>query len=251
MKNLALSLSILLAAVLLAGCSLPLNFVKNTNAITPSDVIISEERSVSGFTSVDMRSIGKVNLTQGDREALTITGSDNLLPLIKTSVRDGILIIKMKENISLTRLDDDNMLTFDLTVKDLTGLFVSGLGDVEMGALDTSSLKVIMSGAGMFKLSNLTAESLDTNVSGLGNVEIAGKVTRQDVEISGAGEVKNGDLECQTANIHIPGLGSATVWATDRLTGSISGAGSAHYYGNPETNTNSNGLGRFQSLGSK
>jgi hypothetical protein len=38
---------------------------------------------------------------------------------------------------------------------------------------------------------------------------------------------------------------------TSQLTGNISGGGSVRYYGSPQTNTESAGLGKFESLGNK
>ena len=120
-----------------------------------------------------------------------------------------------------------------------------------MDGLSTPALKVSMSGAGQLALHNLSADSVDITVSGLGNVEMSGKVTRQTIAVSGAGEVKNGALECQTASVQVPGLGNATLWVTDQLTGNISGAGSVSYYGAPKTDTKATGLGQFKALGSK
>ena len=77
------------------------------------------------------------------------------------------------------------------------------------------------------------------------------RLPRPRIDISGAGSVNAPDLKIQTANITISGLGGATLWVTDQLTGDISGAGSVSYYGTPQTNTNSSGLGKFKSLGSK
>jgi Putative auto-transporter adhesin, head GIN domain len=253
MKTKPVIIFILLAAMLSISCGVTdlVQRVGGGNTITPSDVIITDQRTVSDFTAIDLRSFGKVNLTQGDSVSLTIKGSDNIVPLIHTTVSNGKLIIDMDNNVNVLHVSNKDILTFDITVKDLTDLTISGLGDVQMDTLSTTSFNVTMSGAGNLVLNHLTAESLQVNVSGLGGVEIAGKVTTASFEIPGAGGVKAGDLECQTATVNISGLGGATVWVTGQLTGSISGAGDVSYYGNPQTNTTSSGLGSFKSLGNK
>ncbi len=254
MKTISVLISGLIVVLLLTGCSGLVEFfdqAKGARTITPSKVIITEERPISGVTGVDLRSFGKVTITQGDREALTIEGSDNLVPLVQTAVSGGQLVIEMKENINIRDLNTENLLVFKLTVKDLTRLAVSGLGDIQMDALSTSTLKAIVSGAGKLTLNKLSAEGLDITVSGLGNVEIAGKVTQQTIEISGAGNVQNGDLECQTASVKVPGLGNATLWVTSQLTGNISGAGGVSYYGSPKTDIGTTGAGQFKALGDK
>jgi hypothetical protein len=252
MKTKLVLLPILFVALLAISCNSVVQFGSGGKTITPSDVNMTEERTVSNFSGINMSTLGRVLLTQGDSESLSIEGRDNLVPLIKTEVRDGVLYIYMDENIKLLLGNNDkDLLTFTIALKDLSSLSVSGLADVEMGTLTTSGLAVTMSGAGQFKLDQLSAESVNINLSGVGNVDISGEVTQETIEISGAGSVNAADLKCQTANVTIPGLGGATVWVTDSLTGNISGGGSVSYYGNPETNTETTGLGKYNHLGNK
>jgi hypothetical protein len=249
MKTSTIILFLLLAAMLLTGCSV--FHLTGSRVITPSDVVVSETRNVSGFTAIDMRTIGHVILTQGDTESLAISGSDNLVPLVTTSVSSGVLVIDMKEDINITGVDKENVLTFTIVVKDLTSLTVSGLADVELEKFATGNLDIIMSGAGQVKLNQLSAQGVGINVSGLGNVEIGGEVNEATIEIPGAGNVDASNLKAQSANVNISGLGNATVWATGELTGTISGGGDVSYYGDPQTSVNTTGLGNFKPLGNK
>jgi hypothetical protein len=252
MKKTIVFLPLLLVVALTLACSRLTDLVPGGNVITPSDTIITEERDVSGFTGIDMGTFGKVVITQGEDESLTIKGSDNVVPLVKTTVRGGVLSIEMDENINPLGVNNaEDVLSFTITVKDMSSLAVSGLADVEMGSLDLHADALDMSGAGHVQLSELAAQGVDITMSGLGGVEVAGEATHATINISGAGEVDAGDLECQTADVTISGLGTATVWVTDELTGNISGAGNVRYYGDPATNTESTGVGQFESLGSK
>ncbi|OGN96918.1 MAG: hypothetical protein A2Z71_07125, partial [Chloroflexi bacterium RBG_13_50_21] len=188
MKTSIKILSIILAVFLVtSGCGILSNI--NARTITPSDVIISETRDVSSFNAVSMGSVGKVLLSQGNTESLTITGSDNLVPLIKTNVSNHTLNIDTDENIIVTGFNTENMLTFTIVVKDLSALTVSGLGDVQMATLSTPSLDLTMSGAGKVQLNQLTADTLMVTVSGLGSVDIAGGVSQATIDIPGAGTV--------------------------------------------------------------
>ncbi len=238
------------AALLLAGCRLSING-KNVKLIEPSKTIITEERSINGFTGINFSTFGKVILIQGSTKSLTIHGSDNIVPLVKSSVQGGILTLRMDEGVNVSGMNDETVLTFTITVKDLNKLAVSGAGKFTMDTLSTTDLDVTMSGAGQVLLNNLTAESLKVNLSGVGDIEIDGQVTTATIVVSGAGPVNAPDLKIQTADVTISGLGSATLWVTDRLTGTISGAGNVSYYGNPQANTNASGLGHFEALGNK
>jgi hypothetical protein len=248
-----LLLAIAAFVLLTTGCRLGelARRIESVRTITPSGVIVTEAREVRGFTALDIRTLGKVILTQGDSESLTVSGSDNLVALVTVRVSQGTLIVETEENVAWSNSNDEDGLTFDITVKDLSGLTVSGLANVDMGALTTSTLDVTMSGAGSFKLNDLSADNITITVSGLGNVEIAGQVAGQRITISGAGDVKNANLQCETADVTVPGLGTATIWVTDKLTGEISGSGSVRYYGSPEVDTETKGLGSFEALGNK
>lgn len=251
MKTRLVLFPLLIAVLLAIGCSVPIEFNQDAETITPSDVIITEVREVSGFTGIEISTFGRVNISQGESESVSIQGSDNVVPVIRTTVRNGVLLIDTDENIYITGMNGSNVLTFTIVVKDLTSLTISGAADVEMNGLSTSNFKFTMSGAGQLGLDALNADSLDITLSGVGDVELSGEVTTAQIDIPGAGSVRASDLRIQTAEVTIAGLGGATVWVTDQLTGTISGGGSVSYYGNPQTNTSSTGLGKFTSMGDK
>ena len=250
MKNLRYFLAVLTIAILMSACGW-IEFGKNVKTITPSDTIITDTRAVSGFTEINMSTIGKVTINQGKSDSLKIKGADNVVPLVKTSVSNGALTIRMDNNIIVRELNREDVLVFTITVKDLSSVQISGLAAVEMDGLLTKSLKLEMSGAGAIAFTGVSAESVNVNISGVGPISVAGTADQVNVEISGAGSVEAGDLQCQIANINISGMGSATVWATDELIGEISGGGNIMYYGTPTTDTKKSGVGKFEPLGDK
>jgi tellurite resistance-related uncharacterized protein len=245
--------TIIISLFVLSMFSMSCNFLTNigVNAITPSDVNISENRDVSGFDAIEFSTFGKMNIMQGDVESLNISGPDNLVPEISTTVRNGTLIIKTDDNLTIRPISKEIELIFTLVVKDLTSLSISGLGDVQVEPLSTPSMVIDMSGAGRIVQNQITADNLDINLSGLGGIEITGQAAQAEIDISGAGSVNAPDLQIQTAKVTVSGLGGATLWVTEKLTGDISGAGSISYYGDPQVSTTSSGLGDFKSLGNK
>jgi tellurite resistance-related uncharacterized protein len=249
MKNRIFLTALLFVSLLITSCGLITN--AGVKVITPSDNFTSENRNVSGFNSIEFSTFGKINIMQGDVESLNISGPDNLIPEISTTVTNNTLIIKTKQNITVTTLDSAHMLTFTIVVKELGSLSVSGAGDVQIETLSTPSLTLSLSGAGRVTQNQLTTDNLNIHLSGVGGININGKATQATIDMSGAGGVEAADLQIQNAKITISGLGGATLWVSDQLTGDISGTGSVSYYGNPQTNTNSTGLGNFKSLGSK
>jgi hypothetical protein len=219
--------------------------------IVASAKAVRETREASGFHAVEMRGIGNVVLTQGETESLEVSGPDNVVPLVKTYVRGGVLIFELEPGVVVTGMSSANDLTYTVGVKDLSALTVSGLGDLEMDKLSAAHLNVRMSGTGRITLRSLALGGLDLTLSGMGDAVLSGEAADVEIDISGAGNVNAPDLKIQAGRIDISGAGSATVWVTENLTGTISGAGMVEYYGDPQTDFNNSGLGAFKSLGRK
>jgi hypothetical protein len=251
MKKQISLLSLVALPLLLTGCSGLWDFTRNGRSIKASDTVVSETREVSGFTGIDMRTVGRVVISQGETESLAVSGSDNVVPLVITSVENGVLVIDMEKDYFVTNMHGANVLTFTIGVKDLGALTVSGAGDVKMDGLTASRLKVTMSGAGRIDFSGLSLDSLSLTLSGAGDVTLSGEASSAAILLSGAGNIDAADFKVQTADIDLQGLGNATLWVTGKLTGSISGAGNIEYYGNPATDLKASGLGVFKSRGNK
>ena len=249
MKTRHLFATMIIITTLLTSCNL-VNFT-GVRVITPSDVNISENREVGSFNAIDFSTWGKINILQGDKESLNISGPDNLVPEIDTTVQNGTLIIKNRDNFTINPLNSQNPLIFTIVVKELTSLDISGAGDVQVEALSTPSLAIDLSGAGSITQNQLLTDSLSINLSGVGGINITGEAATATIDLSGVGSVDAPDLKIGTADVTVSGLGGATVWVTDQLNGKISGAGSISYYGNPQLQTSTSGVGSFKALGNK
>ena len=237
-RNLAIMALLVLMAAILSACSF--------GVVVGSGRTTTETRAVSDFSAVDFAFIGDLAITQGNEESLTITGDDNIVPLIRTTVRDGVLHIDASPaNIGRTVIP----LRYELTVKELNAVSLSGLGNIEVDSLESPDVSLGLSGAGSLNVGNLLANNLGVNMSGLGSANLAGEVNKQAVNVSGAGSYYARDLRSQAAAVQISGLGSAEIQAVETLDASISGAGNIKYAGRPQVTQNISGLGSIEALG--
>jgi hypothetical protein len=218
------------------------------NSLTGSGNIVEEDRPVSGFDHVVLNGMGDLIITQGTTESLTIEADDNILPVITTEVKSGVLVIGLKDGI---RLVGTAKITYHLAVKELNGLEISGLGQANIASLRSTSLELGMSGSGKIQIDDLQADSLTANSSGLGAYILGGKVTTLTLNFSGAGFFDAKDLQTSTATLTINGTGTASVWVTDQLDVNISGGGFVRYYGDPEVTKTISGIGRVEKAGDK
>jgi hypothetical protein len=236
-----LSVLLLLAIMLtVAGC--------NAGLVRGSGDLITETRQVSNFDSIDLSGVGEVIITQGGSESLSIETDDNVMKHLKIVVENGTLKLGFEEgfqSITPTRL------VFSVGVDDLTGLTVSGSGDIKADALEADQLSVIVSGSGSVQVANLLASKVTVDISGSGKVNLGGDATAQVVTISGVGEYLAGDVCSKSVEIDVSGSGNATVCVIETLDTNISGSGSINYYGRPSINSAGSGSGTLNSLGEK
>jgi len=240
--------SIWLALIVLIAASLACDIPLGVRTVRGSGNVVTEERQVSGFDSVALSGVGRVVITQGDEEALTIETDDNLMRYIETEVRNGTLELRLARN---TIPIPSQSIVFRVSVVDLTSLDSSGAGSFEIGKLDTDRLKVTLSGAGDIGVDSLYATDLEVAISGAGNIELTGQVEAQEIDLSGLGSYNAPDLESQAASVRISGAGNTVIWVLDTLDVTISGAGNVEYFGSPEVTRDVSGAGRVTSRGDK
>jgi hypothetical protein len=208
--------------------------------------VIEESRQVSGFTRVTQASVGNVFIEQGDEESLRIEAEDNLIPLFEFVVSGQTLRIQTRQNVNILPSEPINIY---ITMPEIEGVSVSGLGHIRAGELETSDMFVQISGGGGVDIEQLRADRLDVRISGLGNLTIAdGAVDAQEVRMSGTGSYDGVDVPSDEANVHISGLGSVRVHVTGTLRATVSGSGSVRYAGNPRVEKRVTGLGNVERL---
>ena len=187
-----------------------------------SGKVVSQTRKVTGFTKVELSGSGELTIEKTGMESLTISAEDNLLPQLTSEVSGDTLTLGTKPN---TTVVPTKPITYSLTVKDLNGIAVSGSGSV--------------------RVSNLTTNSLTTQISGSGTISASGTVNDQAVDISGSGRYQAEQLTSKTAKVQISGSGHASVLATDLLDVKISGSGTLTYGGNPQITQEISGSGKL------
>ena len=219
-----------IAAVLaLSGCGL----FRGDGVIRGSGQMASEAREATGFSAVALQGSGEVLLTQGAAESLTIEAEDNILPLVTSRVQDGTLLLGFSQADWRQAIQPTQPIRYILTVRDLASIELSGSGQVDASSLEIADLALLLTGAGEITIADLRAESLTIRLDGTGSLSVGGAVRQQSVRVTGSGNVEGGDLESQAAEVDISGTGDVTVWARERLSVQISGAGSVSYFGLP------------------
>jgi hypothetical protein len=219
----------------------------------PENLTVHERRDVAAFTAVELRYFGQVHLRRGDTCALEIEGDPDVVPKVRSEVRGATLVLEVGES-WLDRLTSglllvaNRPLAYTVTLPALTGVAVSGSGDLVGDGWEGEGLKVRISGQADVALTDVRYGGVDLVVSGRGKVRLSGTATAAAVAISGSADVDAGDLASQTAEVKIAGQGNVDVRAADRLSVRIAGLGRVRYHGDPKLKQVISGAGSVERL---
>jgi hypothetical protein len=228
-----------------------LNVADFNGSVPGSGMVVTQDREVADFQSVEINYPVELTIQQGNVPALTVEAEDNLLPQLATRLSGGTLYIEDSQPDWARRVNPTRPVVIHMTVKDLQQVDFPSAGSLQIENFETEALKVSISGAGTVNLSDLSAHSLTVNLSGAGNITASGTADSLNMDISGFGSFQGGDLASQSADVTISGAGNATVWAKSSLSVDISGTGSVKYYGSPSVQREVSGLGSVNGLGNK
>ncbi len=203
-----------------------------------------ETRDVRDFDAVSLEGVGTLQIAQGDTESLSIQAEPRVLRRIETEVIDGTLFIRPDRSFT-TR----EPIVYSLTVDDLSGIDLSGAGQVEIPRLDTAQLRLSVSGAGAVTIDDLTADLLEVNASGNVALIVGGTVDSQSVTLGGAGTYDATNLASRLAAVTVDAAAQAVVQVSERLEATASGASSIAYIGDPAVSESTSGVGSVTKAG--
>lgn len=214
----------------------------------------TEIRELGEFDRISMRGIGKLVISQGKKQEVTLEGDDIAISRITTNVTDGVLVIDIgRDWVEKLSAGFDFLSSHDIRItivaKNLKDLEVAGAADIEVSGIKTDELGLRLVGASNVKVDGLKADRLETEIPGAGKIRVEGEVKEQSVVLAGAGNFSGHQLKSKIAKVVLSGVGSAQLWVTDELDVTIAGVGSVEYYGSPRIKQSVTMLGKVSSLG--
>lgn len=216
---------VVLTSMVVSGCSVVVDGVRG------SGEVVSEERTLDTFSTVLAMGSPDVRITQGDVQSVTVRAEDNIVPLLETDVRGGVLTLRVQNRVVIRPTEP---MVFDITVVDLESVETSGSGDLGVDGWNADDAEIRTSGSGDVVVDDLRTQSLTVETSGSGDVDVSGTTTSQRAQTSGSGGYRACRLDSEVADVSTSGSGEALVTVTERLDADISGSGDVRYAGDPE-----------------
>lgn len=211
MKRIAMALTFTLSALLLyAGCLV---------GVRGSGVRKTEKRELPAFTSIETTGAFEVEVTCQKPAGFEIEADDNLLPLIQTEVKNGVLVVSTMQSYSST-----GGIVLRITVPDLAS--------------------VKSTGAGKFRIADVKNDNFAVESTGAATVTASGQSKVLKISSTGAGKIDAHNLRADKADVTVTGAASVDVNVNDTLDVNVSGAGRVTYSGNPTVNKHVSGAGQ-------
>ena len=220
MLRAALAAATLSGLAAIAGCGDISITIGDGPTVKGSGVSASESRAVAHFDAIEATGAGKLKLRIGESDSLKVTADDNILPLIKSEVKNGVLVLSSDGSYS-----PKSSVVFEVTAKAVRRIENSGTVSIDASGFN----------GGDFKL----------EASGVGSATLAGKVDSLKLALSGVGSVDAEGLAADRVVAEMSGVGSGSVRAEKSLKADVSGVGSLTWKGAAtEVSTNVSGIGR-------
>lgn len=174
---------------------------------------------------------------------LKITTDENLFQWLNVEEKDGKLYVEAEKDLKVKPTE----MTITGNSSGLTAVHVYGCMDFHnKGELTLDRVRLEVSGVGDMVITDLSAQEITCDVSGVGNIHLAGEAEKGNYYVSGVGKIFAYDCNVKNLKAEVSGVGSMQVMASEHLDAETSGVGNIKYKGGAKANTSSSGIGRVK-----
>jgi len=182
----------------------------------------TETRQVAAFSKLELVGTFQADVAVGEAQQIEISGDDNLVPLVTTTVKGDVLHIEPTK-----RIDPKLAL-------------VVRIHTPALAAFDSA-------GSNKIDLHTIRGEKFVLSTSGSAEVDANGATTQLELHASGSARIDATHVQAQRATVALSGSGEIAVNASELLDVQISGAGTVRYAGTPrEVRKSISGSGRLE-----
>jgi RNA polymerase sigma factor (sigma-70 family) len=190
----------------------------------------TKQIEAADFTSVEVGQAFQVDITRGDKFRATVTGDDNLLPLVKAVKKGSTLQIHLDTG---SEFGHARTLKVAITMPALEGVTASGASRVAFkGFKSKGTFTAEASGASKLE-GEMDAAKLDLSVTGASKVILKGAAKEGKLSATGASHLLLVDFVLDSADVTLTGACKAEVQVRTKLDYALSGASHLEYQGEP------------------
>jgi hypothetical protein len=206
---------------------------KKNKTIKGNEKEVTVSRTTPEYDKIEVGGSFDVKLISGKEGSITIKGDENLVELLKTEVVNGTLKVGFERG-KMIQFNYKSAIEITIPFEQINELSFSGSGNFfGKDIITAENLEVEIAGSGNVKL-ELNTTNTKIERSGSGNLNIKGKTQNLEIESTGSGNANASELIAENVVASQIGSGNIKVNCTKKLVARSSGSGSIIYNGNPE-----------------
>ncbi|MBF6607576.1 MAG: DUF2807 domain-containing protein [Flavobacterium sp.] len=215
-------------AVVFSSCNFSANF---GNGVKGSGNITTITRAVTAdFKSIEVRNGINVIVSQSDSEAISVTADDNLIPLIRTEIQDGVLLISSFESYNSRETP-----LVRVAMPSIESLVVTGGSHLESSGVFISEDLTIKSASGSTLELTVEAEKLSIETAGGSSAEIKGKAIHLETSSASGSTLDAGSLQANYVTTESSSGSSTVIHPLITLSAKATSGSSINYVNVPKT----------------
>lgn len=214
-----------LSLVILVGCDHIGSIGSHSVVGTGPDK--TDARSVGAFTKVQLRNAIVGTITVDGKCSVEIQAKESLLPLVKTHVEGGELIVETTESI-----DSSTPVKVVIHVASLDELRTTGASSADVSGLKSEGFTLAGSGASRISLSG-DAKKLTAEASGASEINLKGAFPDASLKAGGASNIHSEDAQIGSVKADATGASTIRLGAVKSLAAVAAGASTIKYQGKP------------------
>jgi hypothetical protein len=193
----------------------------------------TEPRSTGDYEGIKCAGSMDFILVAGTEGEITIEGESNLLEHIVTEIKNGNLVVKVKNKVNLSP-SWNKTIKVTIPFKDINNVSLAGSGDLwNEDKITSNNLDVSLAGSGDIIL-NVETTSLEGSLAGSGDLTLKGNTNDLNVKVAGAGDISAFGLQANNTIASVAGSGDIKIVSNKSLKARVAGSGDIEYKGNPE-----------------
>ena len=230
-----------------SGCDSKVKIDTDTGKVTvtgSSDGKKLSELDLSGPAPDELVLAGpdEVQLTQGDKLAITVDGDPDAAAKLRFKLKDGTLSV-MREG-KWFGGDGSKLAVVHVTMLAPKSITMAGSGKITAPVLARDA-KVTVAGSGNIESPGLAGDKLDLTIAGSGTFKGAGAVKQLDLTVAGSGSAELGGVKIDKAKVTIAGSGDAAFASDGDVEATIMGSGSVKVTGRARCKVSAMGSGEL------
>ena len=239
-----IALNVLTGMVILRSNLSPKGMGNGDIVVKGNGTLKTQKLAVADFSKLFIDGHYEVVLSQGT-EFLEITSDENLVDHFTTEkTKDGILIIKAKEEYSL---QPKGAVKIKLGFKTLSEIEISGKTAISsVGTLSFENLQLNIRNVSKANLSINVKENLNIWMKDIAEANLKGQTFKSKIELSDIAKLYAKDLVLQTVHIQTRDMSFADLNVTQKIDAQAADKSTIEYIGQPKGQLNDRDMSRIR-----